>query len=161
MTSFPDSGPPSGAGTSLETWTFPPGFGVPGAAGAYAHATSLGSTLYVTGQLPVDPATGQLIDGDITAQTNQVMANLARVLELTSSSLSLVVQARSFLRFEEDFSAYNEAYRAWFPLRLPSRTTVVVSGFAIPDALVEIDLVALRELVTQAEVSPPEPTPGQ
>jgi enamine deaminase RidA (YjgF/YER057c/UK114 family) len=59
-----------------------------------------------------------------------------------------VVQARSFLRSEEDFRAYDEAYRAWFPLRLPSRTTVVVSGFAIPDALVEIDLVAERPLPT-------------
>lgn len=136
--------PAPGAETTVESWTFPPGLGVPRPAGSYAHATALGSTLYVTGQLPVDPATDRLVDGDITTQTDQVMTNLTRVLELAGSSLSLVVQARSFLRFADDFSAYDETYRAWFPLRLPSRTTVVVSGFAISDALVEIDLVAQR-----------------
>ena len=68
----------------------------------------------------------------------------ARVLELTGSSLQRVVQARSFLLVEDDFGAYDQAFRSHFPDRLPSRTTVVVSGFAIKDALVEIDLVALR-----------------
>jgi enamine deaminase RidA (YjgF/YER057c/UK114 family) len=144
VTASPDGGPAPGSEAPIESWTFPPGLGVPRPAGSYAHVTALGSTLYVTGQLPVDPSTDRLIDGDITAQTDQVMSNLARVLELTGSSLPLVVQARSFLRFADDFPAYDEAYRAWFPLRLPSRTTVVVSGFAIPDALVEIDLVAHR-----------------
>jgi reactive intermediate/imine deaminase len=144
MTASPDADPAPGPESAIASWTFPPGLGVPRPAGSYAHATALGPTLYVTGQLPVDPATDRLVDGDITAQTNQVMTNLARVLELTGSSLSLVVQARSFLRCEDDFPAYDEAYRAWFPVRLPSRTTVVVSGFAIPDALVEIDLVVAR-----------------
>lgn len=140
----PGADPVADPEANIESWTFPPGLGVPLPAGSYAHATALGSTLYVTGQLPVDPATDRLVDGDITAQTDQVMTNLARVLELAGSSLSRVVQARSFLRFADDFPAYDQAYRAWFPLRLPSRTTVVVSGFAIPDALVEIDLVAQR-----------------
>jgi 2-iminobutanoate/2-iminopropanoate deaminase len=148
MTASRDADPAPGPEASVTSWTFPPGLGVPRPAGSYAHATALGSTLYVTGQLPVDPVTDRLVDGDITAQTDQVMTNLARVLELTGSSLTRVVQARSFLRSEEDFRAYDEAYRAWFPLRLPSRTTVVVSGFAIPDALVEIDLVAERPLPT-------------
>ena len=79
-----------------------------------------------------------------TTQTNQVLANLARVLELTGSSLLRVVQARSFLRVEGDFAAYDQVFRSHFPDRRPSRTTVVVSGFAIAGALVEIDLVALR-----------------
>jgi reactive intermediate/imine deaminase len=144
VTASRDGGPAREAGAQIESWTFPPGLGVPRPAGSYAHATALGPTLYVTGQLPVDPSTERLVDGDITAQTDQVMTNLARVLDLAGSSLSLVVQARSFLRSADDFPAYDEAYRAWFPLRLPSRTTVVVSGFAIPDALVEIDLVAQR-----------------
>ena len=74
-----------------------------------------------------------------------MLANLARVLELTGSSLGQVLMARSFLRREEDFAAYDTAFRAWFPERLPSRTTVVVSGFAIAGALVEIDLVAAVE----------------
>jgi enamine deaminase RidA (YjgF/YER057c/UK114 family) len=116
--------------------------GVPPPSGAYAHATAHGSTLYVTGQLPVDPATGLLVDGDIVVQTNRVMTNLARVLDLTSASLSDILMARSFLRAEADFAGYDETFRSWFPGRLPSRTTVVVSGFAIADALIEIDLVA-------------------
>jgi 2-iminobutanoate/2-iminopropanoate deaminase len=73
------------------------------------------------------------------------MANLARVLELTGSSLDRVLMARSFLRVEADFAAYDETFRGWFPERLPSRTTVVVSGFAVAEALVEIDLVAAWE----------------
>jgi len=131
------------SGAGIQSWTFPLGTGVPAPSGAYAHATAHGSTLYVTGQLPIDPSTGRLIGGDITAQTNQVMANLARVLELCGSSLQACLMARSFLRHEEDFAAYDATFRAWFPERLPSRTTVVVSGFAIPAALVEIDLVAV------------------
>ena len=126
----------------IRTWTFPPGMGVPPPCGAYAHATAHGSTLYVTGQLPVDPLSGMLVDGDIVVHTNRVMANLARVLELSGSSLGQILTARSFLRVEADFAAYDDTFRAWFPERLPSRTTVVVSGFAIAGALVEIDLVA-------------------
>jgi enamine deaminase RidA (YjgF/YER057c/UK114 family) len=60
-------------GTPIRTWTFPPGMGVPEPSGAYAHATAYGSTLYVTGQLPIDPVSGLLVDGDIVVQTNQVM----------------------------------------------------------------------------------------
>lgn len=130
---------------TIRTWTFPPGLGVPPPAGAYAHATAHGSTLYVTGQLPVDSVSGILVEGGIVAQTDQVLANLARVLELTGSSLGEVLMARSFLRAEADFAAYNQAFRAWFPERLPSRTTVVVSGFAVAQALVEIDVVAAWE----------------
>jgi 2-iminobutanoate/2-iminopropanoate deaminase len=130
---------------AIRTWTFPPGAGVPAPSGAYAHATAHGSTLYVTGQLPIDPASGRGVVGDIVTQTNRVMANLARVLELTGSSLDRVLMARSFLRVEADFAAYDETFRGWFPERLPSRTTVVVSGFAVAEALVEIDLVAAWE----------------
>ncbi len=128
----------------IESWTFPPGSGVPPPAGAYAHATAAGSTLYITGQLPAHPVTGEVVGEDISSQTKQVLTNLSRVLELTGSSLLRVVQARSFLLAEDDFPAYDSTFRSWFPVRLPSRTTVVVSGFAIPGALVEIDLVALR-----------------
>lgn len=116
--------------------------GVPPPSGAYAHATAHGSTLYVTGQLPIDPESGVLVEGGIVVQTNRVMTNLARVLDLAGTSLEGVLMARSFLRFERDFADYDETFRAWFPDRLPSRTTVVVSGFAIEGALVEIDMVA-------------------
>lgn len=126
----------------IQSWTFAPGLGVPPPAGAYAHATAAGGTLWVTGQLPVDATTGLLVSGDIGAQAQQVMAHLFRVLELTGSAPDRVVQARSFLRYEKDFAAYDDVFRRSFPARLPSRTTVVVEGFAIAGALVEIDLVA-------------------
>ena len=128
----------------IESWTFPEGVGVPRPAGAYAHATAVGPTLYVTGQLPVDPATDSLVDGGIVEHTDQVMHNLTRVLELCDSSPEWVVQARTFLRHEADFADYNRRFEAWFAVRLPSRTTVTVTDFAIPGALIEIDLVALR-----------------
>ena len=129
---------------AIETWTFPDGMGVPHPSGAYAHATALGDTLFVTGQLPIDPDTNALVAGDIVAQTNQVMKNLARVLDLCGSGIDRVVQARSFLAAERDFAGYDDTFRSWFPTRLPSRTTIVVVGFAIPEALIEIDLVAAR-----------------
>ena len=129
---------------AIETFTFPEGLGVQRPAGAYAHATALGQTLYVTGQLPVDPASNELARGGIAVHTHQVLSNLTRVLELCGSSIDRVVQARSFLLLQEDFAEYDEVFRSWFPDRLPSRTTVVVSGFAVPGALVEIDLVASR-----------------
>ena len=137
--------PGAGAVGPIRTWTFPPADGVPAPSGAYAHATAYGATLYVTGQLPVHPATGRLVAGDIVVQTDRVMTNLARVLELTGSSIGQVLMARTYLRAEADFPAYDQAFRAWFPDRLPSRTTVVVGGFAIADALIEIDLVAAWE----------------
>ena len=70
------------------------------ACGAYAHATAHGTTLHVTGQLPVDPDSGLPVDGDVVVQTNRVMANLSRVLELIGASLEQTLMARSFLRVE-------------------------------------------------------------
>jgi reactive intermediate/imine deaminase len=140
MNTQPDGLPHEGS--AIESWTFPTGIGVPSPAGAYAHATALNDMLYVTGQLPIDPNTDTLVVGGIVQHTEQVLSNLTRVLELCGSSLDFVVQARTFLRFEEDFGGYNETFRSWFPTRLPSRTTVVVGGFAVPDALIEIDFVA-------------------
>jgi enamine deaminase RidA (YjgF/YER057c/UK114 family) len=98
------------------------------ACGAYAHATAHGTTLYVTGQLPVDPDSGLPVDGDVVVQASRVMANLAR---FWSSSEPLLNRPSWPGRFFES--------RGTSP---PSRTTVVVSGFAIEGDLVEIDLVA-------------------
>jgi reactive intermediate/imine deaminase len=116
----------------------------PPACGAYSHATAIGDTLYITGQLPIEPRTNDVVGSDVASQTDQVLANLSRVLELTRSSISQVVQARAFLLDADDFTAYDTAFRSWFPSRLPSRTTVAVTGFAIAGCLIEIDLVAIR-----------------
>jgi 2-iminobutanoate/2-iminopropanoate deaminase len=126
----------------IESWTFGPDDGVPPPVAPFAHATAAGESLYVTGQMPTGPD-GGLVAGGIVEQADQVMCNLARVLELVGGGLQDVVQARAYLLDWSDYAAFNTAYAAWFPERLPSRTCVGVNGLAA-GALVEVDLVAWR-----------------
>ncbi len=126
----------------IRAWTFTPDDGVPPAVAPFAHATAAGETLYVTGQMPTD-LDGRLVPGGIAEQTDQVMRNLARVLELAGGSLADVVQARAYLVDWDDYAAFNAAYERWFPERLPSRTCVGTTGLAA-GARVEVDLVAWR-----------------
>jgi 2-iminobutanoate/2-iminopropanoate deaminase len=127
----------------IESFTFGPADGVPQPVAPFASATAHHDIVYVTGQLPLEPASGVLVSGGIAAQTDQVMKNLERVLELVGSGLDAVLAARAYL---VDFSMYDEfnaAYMWWFPMRLPSRTCVEVGALAL-GALVEVDLVAVR-----------------
>jgi 2-iminobutanoate/2-iminopropanoate deaminase len=126
----------------IGSWTFGPEDGVPPPVGPFAHASAAGESLHVTGQMPTG-IDGELIAGGIVEQTDQVMRNLARVLELLGGGLSDVVQARAYLRHWDDYEAFNAAYAAWFGERLPSRTCVGVGGLAA-GALVEVDVVAWR-----------------
>lgn len=128
---------------SIRTWTFGPPDGVPPAVAPFAHATAAGQTLYVTGQMPTD-LDGALVAGAIAEQTDQVMRNLVRVLELVGGDLGDVVCARAYLTDWDDYAAFNAAYEHWFEERLPSRTCLGCSGLAA-GANVEIDLVAWRE----------------
>jgi len=127
----------------IRAWTFAPRDGVPPPVGPFVHATATGETLYVTGQMPTRPD-GTLVDGGIAAQTDQVLSNLRRVLELLGGDLTDAVSVRAYLCDWEDYAAFNAAYVQWFPGRLPSRTCVGVGGLAV-GARVEIDLVAWRE----------------
>ncbi len=126
----------------IGSWTFTPADGVPPPVAPFAHATAAGETLYVTGQMPTQ-IDGTLVDGAIAEQTDQVMANLARVLELVGGTLTDVVQVRAYLLDWSDYDDFNSVYGSWFGERLPSRTCVGVDGLAA-GALVEIDLVAWR-----------------
>ena len=126
----------------IRAFTFTPGDGVPPAVAPFAHATSAGQTLYVTGQMPTD-ATGALVGNDVATQTEQVLRNLVRVTELCGGTLTDVVAVRAYLLDWEDYGAFNTAYAAWFPDRLPSRTCVGVTGLAV-GARVEIDWVCWR-----------------
>jgi reactive intermediate/imine deaminase len=126
----------------ISSWTFGPSDGVPPPVGPFAHATAAGDLLLVTGQMPTG-VDGRLIAGDIAAQTDQVMRNLARVLELVGGALSDVVQVRAYLVDWADYEPFNATYASWFRGRLPSRTCVGVSALAA-DALVEVDLLAWR-----------------
>jgi 2-iminobutanoate/2-iminopropanoate deaminase len=128
---------------TIQAFTFGPADGVPPPVAPFAHATAAGPTLYVTGQMPTG-LDGALVAGAIGEQTDQVMRNLARVLELVGGSLHDVVMVRAYLTDWQDYAAFNAAYEPWFAERLPSRTCVGSGGLAA-GAAVEIDLVAWRE----------------
>ena len=126
----------------IRSWTFGPQDGVPPPVAPFAHATAAEQTLYVTGQMPTG-LDGQLVDGAIAEQTDRVLANLARVLELLGGTMADVLAARAYLLDWDDYAAFNAAYERWFPERLPTRTCVGVSGLAA-GALVEVDVTAWR-----------------
>ena len=128
--------------SGIQSFTFSPGDGVPPAVAPFAHATAAGPTLYVTGQMPTD-LTGSLVGDDIATQTDQVLRNLVRVTQLCGGELTDVVAVRAYLVDWSEYVAFNTAYAAWFPDRLPSRTCVGVSGLAV-GARVEIDWVCWR-----------------
>jgi 2-iminobutanoate/2-iminopropanoate deaminase len=113
----------------------------PKAIGPYSHAIRTGELLFVSGQVPIDPATGNLIDGDITAQTRRVMDNLAAVLKAGGLSLQHVVRTTIFLADMSDFAAVNAVYGSFFSEPYPARATVQVSRLP-KDARVEIDAIA-------------------
>ncbi len=126
----------------IRAFTFTPTDGVPPSVAPFAHATAAGQTLHVTGQMPTD-TTGSIVSQDIAAQTDQVLANLLKVTELCGGGLADVVSVRAYLTDWSEYAAFNAAYAAWFPDRLPSRTCVGVTGLAV-GARVEIDWVAWR-----------------
>ena len=116
-------------GAVIGAWTFEPADGVPPCVAPFSHATATGATLYVTGQMPT-LLDGTLVGGGIVEQTDRVLQNLARVLELLGGGLGDVVTARAFLTDWEEYAEFNAAYARWFPERLPSRTCVGVAGLA-------------------------------
>jgi 2-iminobutanoate/2-iminopropanoate deaminase len=115
----------------------------PGAVGPYAHAVVAGDLLYLSGQTPIDPATGRLVEGDVGTQTARVLANLAAVLEAAGLGLADVVKCNVYLTDMADFAAMNAAYASAFEAPFPARTTVAVAGLPL-GARVEVEAVALR-----------------
>jgi 2-iminobutanoate/2-iminopropanoate deaminase len=116
----------------------------PAAIGPYSQGVRIGHLVYTAGQIPLDPATGQLVDGDIAAQTEQVLRNLSGVLEAGGSSLTRVIKTTVFLRTMDDFAAMNGVYGRYFAENPPARTTVAVIGLPL-NALVEIEAVGLAD----------------
>lgn len=116
--------------------------GAPPAVVPYSHAVWAGELLYLSGQAPFDPDTGQLIDGDVVAQAHQVFANLAAVLEAAELNFDHVIKASVYLTDLADFVAVNEVYAGVFAEPFPARTTVAVAGLPL-GALVEIEMIAL------------------
>jgi 2-iminobutanoate/2-iminopropanoate deaminase len=116
----------------------------PKAIGPYSQAVRAGQLLFVSGQVPLDPATGQLVEGDIAAQTRRVFANLAAVLEAGGRTFADVVRTTVFLADMNDFAAVNEVYGSYFSEPYPARATVQVARLP-KDARVEIDVIATFE----------------
>jgi 2-iminobutanoate/2-iminopropanoate deaminase len=117
--------------------------GVPAPRGPYSPAVRAGDFIYVSGQVPVDPATQQLVSGDVRQETRQTLINIMRILEGCGAALGDVVKCQVFLADSKDFAAMNEVYAEFFGEAKPARTTVV-TAFAIPGIRVEIDAVAYR-----------------
>lgn len=117
----------------------------PGAIGPYSHGIRAGNLLFTSGQIALDPKSGQMVgQGDVAAETRQVMANLQAVLEAGGSSLSAVVKTTIYLADMGDFAAVNQVYGEYFGVEAPARSTVQVARLP-KDARVEIDAVALAE----------------
>ena len=113
----------------------------PKAIGPYSRAVWAGDLLYLSGQTPIDPATGKLIDGDVEAQTMRAFDNLEAVLQDAGLSLDDVIKCNVYLTNMADFAAMNAAYERRFARPFPARTTVAVAGLPL-GARVEIELVA-------------------
>ncbi len=113
----------------------------PKAIGPYSQAVRAGGWLFASGQIPINPATGQMITGDIKAQTERVMKNLGAILEAAGLSFVHVVKTTVYLKDMNEFPAMNEIYGRFFPAEPPARATVEVARLP-RDARIEIDLVA-------------------
>ena len=113
----------------------------PAALGPYSAAVKVGELIFTSGQIPADPATGELAPGGIAQQTEQSLKNLSAVLEAAGSGLDKVIKTTCFLTDMADFAAFNAAYGKYFSQHKPARSTVAVK--ALPKgALVEIECVA-------------------
>ena len=114
----------------------------PKAIGPYSQAIRAQGLIFTSGQIPIDPATSQIVAGDVSAQTERVLKNLAAVLQASGSSLEKVVRSTVFLKNMGDFAAMNEVYGRYFKQAPPARSTVEVARLP-KDVLVEIDVIAL------------------
>jgi 2-iminobutanoate/2-iminopropanoate deaminase len=114
----------------------------PKAIGPYSQAIRVGDFIFTAGQVPIDPATGQLIDGDISAQTRRALMNVNAILDAAGTSMSKVVKTTVFMANMNDFSLMNAVYAEFFPVDPPARSTFAVA--ALPrNALIEIETITL------------------
>jgi 2-iminobutanoate/2-iminopropanoate deaminase len=115
----------------------------PQAIGPYSQAIKANGFIFVSGQVAIDPATQQVITGDVSAQTDRVLRNISEILEAGGSGLGKVVRSTVFLKNMSEFAAMNEVYAKYFSSAPPARSTVEVSRLP-KDVVVEIDVIALE-----------------
>ncbi len=116
----------------------------PAAIGPYSQAIRVGQFIYTSGQIPLDPVSGEMVGSDVQTQTHRVLQNLSAVLQSAGSSLKSVVKTTVFLSTMSDFQAMNAVYATYFEGVTPARSTVAVAELP-RKALVEIECVALVE----------------
>lgn len=114
----------------------------PGAIGPYSQAVKAGNMVFCSGQIPIDPSTGEFVSNDVAAQTRQVLVNLSAVLEAAGAGLGNVVKTTVFLADMNDFAAMNEVYSEFFSENKPARATVQAARLP-KDARVEIECIAM------------------
>jgi 2-iminobutanoate/2-iminopropanoate deaminase len=117
--------------------------GVPAPRGPYSPAVRAGDFIFVSGQVPVDPATGELVHADIGTETRQVLNNVKGILEACGATMADVVRCGVFLGEASDFAPMNAVYAEFFGAGKPARATVV-TGFAAPGIRVEIEAIAYK-----------------
>ncbi|MEP7038033.1 MAG: RidA family protein [Acidobacteriota bacterium] len=114
----------------------------PGAIGPYSQAVKTENMVFCSGQIPIDPQTGEFVSDDVAEQTHQVLKNLSAVLEAAGTDLNNVVKTTVFLADMNDFTAMNEVYAEYFNKNKPARATVQAARLP-KDARVEIECIAL------------------
>jgi 2-iminobutanoate/2-iminopropanoate deaminase len=115
----------------------------PAAVGPYSQAVAIGNFLFCAGQIPLDPASGNIVEGNITAQTTRVLENVKAVLAANSMTFADVVKSTVFLADMNDFAAMNAVYAQYFQAPFPARSTIQVARLP-KDARVEIEVIAAR-----------------
>jgi 2-iminobutanoate/2-iminopropanoate deaminase len=115
----------------------------PAAIGPYSQGVAAGGFVFCSGQIPIDPATGQIVAGGIEEQTRQVFKNLAAILEAADSSLAQAVKCTVFLHDMNDFAAMNKVYAEFFKAPCPARATFQIGALAL-GARIEIECIGLQ-----------------
>jgi len=116
----------------------------PAAIGPYSQAIGTGNLLFISGQIPIIPETGKLLDGDIRAQTEQVMKNIGAILEAAGLEFADVVKCTCYLEDIADFKAMNEVYGSYFTVEPPARAALQIGKLPL-GAKVEIDTIAAKK----------------
>lgn len=116
---------------------------IPVVIGPYSPAVKVGNTLFVSGQIPIDPETGNIVEGDVQKQTKQILENLKMLLGLYSVALKNVVKTTVFLKDMNDFTKFNQIYAEYFTEKFPARSCVEVARLP-KDVSVEIEAIAIQ-----------------
>ena len=115
----------------------------PAAIGPYSQAVEMRQTLYVSGQIPINPETGKLVEGDITVQTEQVLRNIAAILNVAGYSFKDVVKSTCLLSDMANFQGMNKVYAGYYPEKQPARAAFAVKELPM-GALIEIETIAMK-----------------